>query len=149
MANNMALPTTDKKITEKADSIWVCPEFKVSGVFSSHMVLQRDKDITVWGFSDTPGSKINGSFMGEEANARVGDDCKWVLKFCARPYCKEPQVMEIKDDRGHTAKFDDIDEELYKYGVNAQFYSSLANPTTRFVNAIIYCHQITNIMLLI
>lgn len=38
----------------------------------------------------------------------------------------------------NTAKFDDIDEELYKYGVNAQFYSSLANPTTRFVNAIIY-----------
>lgn len=31
-----------------------------------------------------------------------------------------------------------IDKELYKHGVNAQFYSSLTNPATRFVNAIIY-----------
>lgn len=38
----------------------------------------------------------------------------------------------------NTAAFDKIDEELYKYGINAQFYSSLANPITRFVNAIIY-----------
>ena len=38
----------------------------------------------------------------------------------------------------NTKKFDEIDEELYKYGINAQFYSSLANPITRFVNAIIY-----------
>ncbi len=35
-------------------------------------------------------------------------------------------------------RFNDLDDELYTYGVNAQFYSSLANPTTRFVNAIIY-----------
>lgn len=34
--------------------------------------------------------------------------------------------------------FNEIDEELYKYGINAQFYSSLANPITRFVNAVIY-----------
>ncbi len=38
----------------------------------------------------------------------------------------------------NTAAFDKIDEELYKYGINAQFYSSLVNPITRFVNAIIY-----------
>ena len=38
----------------------------------------------------------------------------------------------------NTKTFDEIDEELYKYGINAQFYSSLANPITRFVNAIIY-----------
>lgn len=38
----------------------------------------------------------------------------------------------------NTKRFDQLDEELYKQGINAQFYSSLANPVTRFVNATIY-----------
>lgn len=35
-------------------------------------------------------------------------------------------------------KFDTINQELYGIGVKAQFYSSLPNPTTRFVNNIAY-----------
>lgn len=41
-------------------------------------------------------------------------------------------------EKTNVATFNALDDELYTYGVNAQFYSSLANPTTRFVNAIIY-----------
>ncbi len=35
-------------------------------------------------------------------------------------------------------KFDEINTRLYKCGVNAQFYSSLTNPSTRFVNGLVY-----------
>lgn len=35
-------------------------------------------------------------------------------------------------------KFKEINSRLYSCGVKAQFYSALANPTTRFVNGIVY-----------
>lgn len=35
-------------------------------------------------------------------------------------------------------QFDEINSDLYGAGVKAQFYSSLANPSTRFVNGIVY-----------
>lgn len=35
-------------------------------------------------------------------------------------------------------KFEEIDSVLYKYGVKSQFYSSLSNPCTRFVNNLVY-----------
>ena len=36
------------------------------------------------------------------------------------------------------AKFEEINGRLYRCGVKAQFYSSLSNPCTRFVNGIVY-----------
>ena len=36
------------------------------------------------------------------------------------------------------ARFDRIDGELYRIGWRAQYYSALTNPSTRFVNAVIY-----------
>jgi ATP-binding cassette subfamily B multidrug efflux pump len=35
-------------------------------------------------------------------------------------------------------QFDEINQRLYRCGVKAQFYSSLSNPSTRFVNGIVY-----------
>lgn len=35
-------------------------------------------------------------------------------------------------------RFSEINSRLYKTGVNAQFYSSLTNPTTRFINGVVY-----------
>lgn len=36
------------------------------------------------------------------------------------------------------AKFDEINRKLYESGVKSQFFSSITNPATRFVNAIVY-----------
>ena len=44
-------------------------------------------------------------------------------------YSKEGEVIE---------RFDEINEKLEKYSLNAIFFSSLTNPTTRFVNSIVY-----------
>ncbi len=37
-----------------------------------------------------------------------------------------------------TARFDEINERLEKFSLRATFFSSLTNPTTRFVNALVY-----------
>ena len=53
--NTPALPTEEKTTAAEAVATWVCPEFKVSGVFSSHltecdpqiMVISDDRGHTV------------------------------------------------------------------------------------------------------
>ena len=106
-----ALPTQEKKTVEttaQASKQWKLPEFKVSGVFSSHMVLQREKPIKIWGFSDTPHSKVSGCFDGETVVTEVGEDGRWELKFCPRPYNREGQPLVIADDRDHQVVMEDI-----------------------------------------
>ena len=83
--NAPALPT-EEKATAKESAAWVCPDFKVSGVFSSHMVLQREKPIKIWGFSNTPGSRVAGAFMGETVTATVDEDNRWTLTFSQHLY---------------------------------------------------------------
>ena len=107
--HEVALPTTDiTKTKEGQENTWICPEFKVSGIFSSHMVLQREKPIRVWGFSTHVGTEVTGRFMGETASAVVGEDNRFALCFAARPACAEGQTMTVADAFGHEAVFEDI-----------------------------------------
>lgn len=109
MSNTVALPDMDKETTAgKIASAWECPDFKVSGVFSSNMVLQRDEPIMIWGFSCAPGTKVTGEFMGETAEGIVGNDNRWQLTFSAHPYEKTGQKMRISDERGNESVFEDI-----------------------------------------
>lgn len=107
METNTALPTNEKKKAEKENGAWEAPEFKVSGVFSSHMVLQRDKNIKIWGFSQNDGSAVTVEFGGEKATATVtGNRFEFVLS--PRPASTVPESMRIYDDKGHETVFDDI-----------------------------------------
>ncbi len=105
----VALPDRDGKVEEiQSAGRWVCPAFKASGIFSSHMVLQRDEPITVWGFSDKPGSQVRGEFMGRAAEGLVDEDNNWKLLFPAMAWTKEPQVMMICDNHGREIVFEDV-----------------------------------------
>lgn len=104
----VALPTDEKTTASAPAATWSCPAFKVSGIFSSHMVLQREKPIRVWGFSDTPASRVSGSFMGETVTATVGEDNRWTLTFSSHLCEETPQIMVLSDDRGHTVTFEDV-----------------------------------------
>ena len=107
--HEVALPTTDTTETvEKDENTWDCPEFKVSGIFASHMVLQREKPIKVWGFSTHVGTKVAGCFMGETVTATVGEDNRFCLRFSAHRECEDPQVMVISDEFDHTVTFEDV-----------------------------------------
>lgn len=107
--HKVALPTTDTVETDESnDSSWECPEFKISGIFSSHMVLQREKPIRVWGFSTHVGSKVAGHFMGETSSTTIGEDNRFELRFSARAECAEPQTMVISDEFEHIVTFEDI-----------------------------------------
>ena len=84
------------------------PDFKVSGVFGSYMVLQRDMPIRIWGFSNTEGSTVTGTFGGETVTAQVDGNGRWDLVFSARPANKNGSTLTVSDDRGHSAELTDI-----------------------------------------
>ena len=65
MQNEVALPTSNINKSGKTAFTGGVPVFKVSGVFSSHMVLQRGRPIRIWGFADENGIDVTGEFLGE------------------------------------------------------------------------------------
>ena len=67
----------------------------VSNIFQTHMVLQRDKPFTVWGWAD-PGEKVTVSFSGQTVTATAGDDRSWKAILQAMPAGRTPQTMEVR-----------------------------------------------------
>ena len=58
---------------------------KTHGIFSSNMVIQRDKPITIWGWAE-PGRKVSVQFGGEKIEATAnGEAGRWEAAFPARP----------------------------------------------------------------
>lgn len=96
----IALPTKDKKTVEKKESTWVAPEFKISGVFSDNMVVQRDRIINIFGFSNKENTVVYGSLDGKRSRGEVKDG-KWMLSFEPRPASNTPFDIKIWDDFGH------------------------------------------------
>ena len=50
----------------------------------------------------------------------------------------QKSVILFNEEEYSCRKFERIDSDLYEIGWRAQYYSALTNPSTRFVNAIIY-----------
>ena len=111
MSEHAALPSlSGKEIYGGNNTDCRCcgPDFKVSGIFSSHMVLQRDKPVHIFGFSSRPGSIVKGELDGAAACAAVGEDKRWMLTFPPHPHSCVPVTMKLSDDRGNFAVFEDI-----------------------------------------
>ena len=66
---------------------------KLHAIFSSNMVLQRDKPIVIWGWSE-PGAKVAVQLGGEKAEATAGEGKgRWEATFPARAASAEPQTL--------------------------------------------------------
>ena len=51
-------------------------ELKLAGIFSDHMVLQRERSVPVWGWADK-GRVVTVQFAGQSVAAKVNDDGTW------------------------------------------------------------------------
>jgi sialate O-acetylesterase len=78
----------------------------VSNAFQSHMVVQRDKPVTVWGWAK-PGESITVEFAGKSAKAVAAADRSWKLVLKAVPANGDPQVMTVSNGRD-TLRLEDI-----------------------------------------
>jgi sialate O-acetylesterase len=66
----------------------------VSNVFQSHMVLQRDRPLKIWGWA-AAGEEVTVSFAGQQASAKAGADRSWRVSLQAMPVNRTPQTMMI------------------------------------------------------
>ena len=83
-------------------------DLAVSAYWQDHMVLQRGKNITVWG-KDAPGRTVTVSFTNQTATATTGTDGFWETTF-AQPFAVSatPQVLTITDNANESITLSDV-----------------------------------------
>lgn len=80
---------------------------KVHGVFRSHMVIQRNEPIKIWGWAPS-GKEVEVTFGGKTLQAKSeGVAGRWEVVFEAQPANAEPRKMVVKCG-GDTVAMDDI-----------------------------------------
>ena len=72
----------------------VLAELKLPAIIDSHMVLQRDAPITIWGWEDA-GATVEVSIGGESATAKADKDGNWVVKLPAMKSDGKAHKMSI------------------------------------------------------
>ncbi len=65
-----------------------------SSLFSSHMVLQRDMPVPVWGW-DKPGQTVSVSFAGQKAQATAASDGSWRGRLAPMHASSQPRGRRI------------------------------------------------------
>ena len=69
-------------------------ELRLGTPFSDHMVLQRDREISVWGW-DTPNTSITVRLGDQTAATSVTAEGKWLVKLAA-PSIGEPESLMVE-----------------------------------------------------
>lgn len=75
------------------------------------------------------------SFKTFQAQAQIKGE---MGGFLNEMITNQKMVIAYEQQDINNEKFFKLDQELYQVGIKAQFNSSLTNPSTRFVNAIVY-----------
>jgi len=81
-------------------------ELSLPQIFSSHMVLQQDKAIQVWGRADA-NADVEVSFAGRAAKVKAGKDGKWQAELPAQKTNAKGQSLTVKSGKDQK-KFDDV-----------------------------------------
>lgn len=79
-------------------------EVKLPAVFGSHMVLQRDLPVPVWGWA-APGEAVKVTFRDQTQSATAGDDGKWSVKLTALSV-GEPGTLTVQGN--NTITLEDV-----------------------------------------
>jgi len=71
------------------------PAFRMAGIFTDHMVLQRDQTLPVWGWS-APGRTVTVEVGPHSARTRANAEGRWRVTLPALESGKGPLTMTIK-----------------------------------------------------
>lgn len=86
-------------LTAGALALFVCTAtataaVKLPNVIGSHMVLQRDMPVPIWGWAE-PGEAVNVHFAGQTRTATANAQGEWMVKLDALEASAEPRAMTI------------------------------------------------------
>lgn len=80
---------------------------KVHGVFRSHMVLQRDKPIAIWGWAPV-GTEVKVALGNQHGTGQaVGESGRWEVVFAAQPANAQGQSLIVQAG-DETLQMDDV-----------------------------------------
>ncbi|WP_309398545.1 hypothetical protein [Cerasicoccus maritimus] len=82
-------------------------ELRVAEIFSSKMVLQREKDVPVWGWTD-PGASVSVSFDGQTVTTKANANGKWMAKLAPMDADATGQTMSVETTNGDKVEFTDV-----------------------------------------
>lgn len=89
----------------------------------------------------TPLSLFVASFIAKHSNKMFKEQSKTqgeLSGFIEEMIGNQKIINAFNSEQTSINKFKEINSRLYNCGVKAQFYSSLSNPSTRFVNGLVY-----------
>lgn len=66
---------------------------QLASPFSDHMVLQRERQVPVWGFG-TPGEAVSVEFAGQRLETTVGADGRWRVNLTPMAASKEGRTLK-------------------------------------------------------
>lgn len=99
------LPGLLALVVSSSFSPLVLAEVKLPTVIASHMVLQRDKPLPIWGWAD-PGEEVTVEFAGQSVSAKADDKGNWKLALSPVKADGKAHKMTVKGK--NTLEFDDI-----------------------------------------
>lgn len=85
---------------------------KLARVFGSHMVLQANVEIPVWGQAQ-PGESITVTLGKDIQRSNTGPEGQWQVRFEARPACAVPTTMRIRTAEEHIELSDILVGEVW------------------------------------
>lgn len=81
-------------------------ELKLASVFSDHMVLQREKPISIWGQA-TPSSTVSVAFAGQSKSTIAQADGSWQIQLDQMQASSEPRKLVVSS-LGRTIEISDV-----------------------------------------
>lgn len=81
--------------------------FRLGSPFSDHMVLQRDKPVAIWGWTD-PGQRVTVSFAGQSKATTAGPDGRWSVTLDPLPANAESRTLAARDGQGRAIDVQDV-----------------------------------------
>ena len=101
---------------------------RVAEVFTSHMVLQQQKPVTVWGTADS-GEQVRVTFGGQKAATLADANGQWRVTLKAMKATAQPQAMTISGRRNKQKLTDILIGEVWlASGQSNMEYSMNAHP---------------------
>jgi sialate O-acetylesterase len=82
-------------------------EIKLPAVIGSHMVLQQEKPIRIWGWAE-PGENITVTFDSQKARASADSKGRWEVLLAEMKAKEGPLQMIISGSRSQTVSLEDI-----------------------------------------
>ncbi len=73
---------------------------KFAAVFSDHMVIQREKPVPVWGWTQV-GEAVTVEFAGQTKSAKADDSGKWLVNLDPIPASAEGRELTVRSGTNH------------------------------------------------